>query len=467
MRTRGHLILFIVLVTVCLTAGTALANDVNIFERLSHRSALAAPTLTVSVAGTTISLSWTSVVDAEGYTLYYAPYPKAGPIGNIPMGDNTSMSASLPDGSAFYVALQAYNSFGNSGYSNIEYFAIDSSLLNQQLQNILDIAVVDTGATGAVLSVKSPSFQWTGSSGFSNRETKTAMAPTDMLRLASMTKSFVSVVVQKLSEEGKFDLDDKIQQYLPAAIVDRISHGSEVTIRQLLNMTSGIYSYTEIDNYNDEVERNPYRLPWTPEEILTYVYSEKAVFSPGEGWEYSNTNYILLDMLVKEVSSTSLASEMRRIIHNPLGLSNTFMEIQEPRDGGFGGLIVRGYENDGEDVTEIQDALGLGDGGLISDGEGVVKFLQGLFVDKVLLSTNSLNQMRSFHSNEDYGLGLERRKTHFGEAWGHSGGSSGFEGDMLYLPESEVIFVCLTNTMDTDICEKVFQRSLELLFSTN
>ena len=449
------------LIILCVFLATFLVGGISL--------ALEAPTLTVSTAGTTLSLSWTSVAGATGYTLSYAPAPYTGPdtIGSIPMGTQTSWSATLWEGAAYFVAVQAYDSVGSSVYSNIEYFAIDSSLLNQQLQNILDTAVVETGATGAVLSVKSPSFQWTGSSGFSNRETKTAMVPTDMLRLASMTKSFVSVVVQKLSEEGKFDLDDKIQQYLPAVIVDRISHGSEVTIRQLLNMTSGIYSYTEIDNYNDEVERNPYRSPWTPEEILEYVYPKKAVFSPGEGWEYSNTNYILFDMLVKEVSGTSLASEMRRIIHNPLGLSNTFMEIQEPRDGGFGGLIVRGYEKDGEDVTEIQDALGLGDGGLISDAEGVVKFLQGLFVDKVLLSATSLNQMRIFNSIEDYGLGLERRKTKFGEAWGHSGGSSGFEGDMLYFPESEVIFVFLTNTMDTNVCEKVFQRSMELLLFTN
>ena len=88
--------------------------------------ALEAPTLTVTTSGTTVSLSWTSVAGATGYTLYYAPYPKAYPTGNIPMGDKTSMSASLPGGSAFFVALQAYDGVGSSGYSNIEYFIIST-----------------------------------------------------------------------------------------------------------------------------------------------------------------------------------------------------------------------------------------------------------------------------------------------------------------------------------------------------
>ena len=89
--------------------------------------ALDAPTLTVAVAGKTVSLSWTSVAGASGYTLYYAPYPEADPIRNIPMGDKTSMSASLSEGTAFYVALKAYDGVGTSGYSNIEHFIIDMS----------------------------------------------------------------------------------------------------------------------------------------------------------------------------------------------------------------------------------------------------------------------------------------------------------------------------------------------------
>lgn len=152
MKTRGFSILFVILVTVCLTAGTALGNDTNVFEPLNHRSALAAPTLTVTTSGTTVSLSWTSVAGATGYTLYYAPYPKADPIGNIPMGNKTSMSASLSDGAAFYVALQAYDSVESSGYSNIEHFIISSTSYTNSLGQTFVLLPAGTFTMGSLSS---------------------------------------------------------------------------------------------------------------------------------------------------------------------------------------------------------------------------------------------------------------------------------------------------------------------------
>jgi len=132
MRTRTISILFVILVTVCLTAVSALAADTTGFESSGDLNAVAAPVINVTTSGTTVSLSWTSVPGATGYTLSYAPYPYTGPdsIGNIPMGTQTSMSASLWEGAAFFVALQAYDSLETSGYSNIELFTIDSSRSN-------------------------------------------------------------------------------------------------------------------------------------------------------------------------------------------------------------------------------------------------------------------------------------------------------------------------------------------------
>ena len=126
MKHRKFSILFIFFLTGCLTAGSALANEATFFEPLSDNRALAAPTLTVATAGTTVTASWTSVTGATGYTLYYAPYPYTGPdsIRDIPMGTQTSISASLSVGAAFYIAVEAYDSVESSGYSNIEYFIV-------------------------------------------------------------------------------------------------------------------------------------------------------------------------------------------------------------------------------------------------------------------------------------------------------------------------------------------------------
>jgi hypothetical protein len=127
MKTPKHMITMCVFLVTLLVCGIALANDSGIFDSVSSDSSLAAPTLTVSTAGTTLSLSWTSVAGATGYTLFYAPVPYTGPdtIGNIAMGTQTAMSASLWEGAALYLAVQAYSNDENSELSNIESFSIN------------------------------------------------------------------------------------------------------------------------------------------------------------------------------------------------------------------------------------------------------------------------------------------------------------------------------------------------------
>jgi uncharacterized protein DUF1566 len=126
-RSEPRSILCVFLATF-LVGGIGQADDSRIFDSVSSDSALEAPKLTIT--GTTVSLSWTTVAGATGYTLYYAPFPYTGPasVKNIPMGTQTSMSGSLSDGDAFYVAVQANNSVGSSGYSNIEYFNIGTPI---------------------------------------------------------------------------------------------------------------------------------------------------------------------------------------------------------------------------------------------------------------------------------------------------------------------------------------------------
>ena len=341
----------------------------------------------------------------------------------------------------------------------------NTAKLKEQLQNAMEKTIKETKCKGIVALVRTPNFYWIGAAGDSGNG---RLQTKDMFRLASMTKTFVSVVVLKLCEEGKLKLNDKISKYLPERTNKNIPYASNITVRQLLDMTSGIVSYTELDDYNDAVEDKPYRIPWTPEDILEYVYwANKADFAPGKGWNYSNTNYILLEMIVEQAGGDSLAGEMRRIIFTPQGLKNIFMEIKESRKGGFGGLQVKGFDEDGKDITEIQDGLGLADGGLISNANDVAEFLDSLFIERELLNESSLKQMMKFHPKENYGLGLELRRTEYGEAYGHSGGSFGFESDMLYFPKRKIIFVVLTNQEDKNVGDIIFQKIMNLLLNKN
>lgn len=340
--------------------------------------------------------------------------------------------------------------------------------LRSQLQVILGAVCEESETAGAVLLVDMPGLYWVGASGWADIEHQIPMRLSDMLRIASMTKMFVSTVVLKLSEEGKLDLDDTLGEYLPEEIVEPLPNGDKVTTRQLLAMSSGIPEYLDSDDYDDDLEDDPHRAMWTPEALVAYVFDEKADFEPDEDWEYSNTNYVLLELVVNAVSGTSLAAEIRRIILDPLEMRQTFMEKHETRAGGFGGLQVRGYE-EGEDVTEINDALGAGDGGLISDAEGLARFLSALLREKTLLTPASLKTMQTIHpfsEEEDgsgYGLGIEYLNTDLGEAWGHNGSSVGFQGDMVYFPEQDIIIVLLANDADADMFDDVFEQVFELV----
>lgn len=335
--------------------------------------------------------------------------------------------------------------------------------VEDKLQEILD-EFIDAHETppGAVLLIETPSFKWVGAAGLANVNEGIRIKPTDRLRIASMTKTFVGATVLKLSEEGKFALDDQIKEHLSDGVVRDLANGSDITIRQLMNMTSGLYNYTCSKAYDHDLEKDPFRRKWEPEEILKYVYGKKALFPPGSSFEYSNTNYILLGMIVEQASGESLSTTMRRVIHDPLGLENTFMEKPEHREGGPGGLIVRGYEEK-KDVTKINDALGMADGGLISDAQGLSDFLRALFKDKTLLSQASLDQMLAFHPSENYGLGVDRSSLDNGDGLGHDGASAGFEGAMYYFPGNDIFFVLLTNEAYTDTIYNFFMRTMNML----
>ena len=130
--------------------------------------------------------------------------------------------------------------------------------------------------------------------------------------------------------------------------------------------------------------------------------------------------------------------------------------------------LVHGYEYYEEidtikDVTTINDAFGLGDGGLISDANGIAKYLKALFHDKSILSQQSLDGMLTFHPEEDYGLGIVRSNTKHGLVWGHNGASFGFQGDMYYFPEKNITYVLLTNYFNTQILDAVFEKSISLI----
>lgn len=344
----------------------------------------------------------------------------------------------------------------------------DQSAFQQMLDRLVDNSKTKT--PGAILAVLTPTAEFSVASGNAVLDPDTDMLPGDMLRIASMTKTFLATVVLKLAEEDKLILDDTISTYILSA-AGPLANAETATIRNLLNMTSGIFEYYDNDDYLAAVAVRKPRDPWTADHIIkTYVYKQPGASSPGKLYRYTNSNSLLLEMIVQRETSTTLAAQMRKIIFDPLKMNNTFMEMAETRPGGFGGLLVRGYDTGKtppKDITEQNDALGLGDGGLISDALGVAKFLRALFKDKTILNDDSLRQMRTIgYKGKDYGLGLEvKTSSTYGTSWGHSGKSAGFQSEMRYYPDKDWALVILTNeeNSNSDIIDSILDESLSLL----
>lgn len=333
--------------------------------------------------------------------------------------------------------------------------------LSQRLQAALDRALRQTDNPGATIAVMLPDRSlWTGASGMADLEHRTPMQVDSVFRIASVTKTFVAALVMQLVEDGMLTLVDTLTDWLPNSLLRNIQFADRITVRQLLNHTSGIYDYLESDAFFDAIDRNPTRV-WDDEDVLDFV-DGNPYFNPGASgqWEYSNTNYILLGLIVEAATGRSLADALRSRIYQPLGLNDTYLETKE----NFPGNLVRGYEAAGrrvEDVTDINTGNGLADGGILSTAADLARFADGLFRGG-LVSDSTLQQMLNFHPVGKYGLGIANEVTSFGNTYGHTGSILGYISIMWYFPDKNLIVAALVN-LDFGDADSLVEAILEAL----
>ncbi len=325
----------------------------------------------------------------------------------------------------------------------------------QDDQQVLDEVLQEFGdenGPALIIQVTTPDGIWSAATGLADGSR--VATPEDRFRIGSMSKTFVATVALMLAEDGLFELDDPASDWLPDDILDSIVNTDEVTIRQLLAMRSGIPDYLETDEFWSALEDDPAHI-WTAAEALTYAYDLPALFAPDEEFYYSNTNYLLLQVIFEGASGKGLHTLIRERILDPLNLSDTYTQISETLPGEF----VDGYEDFDEDgvaenVTDLNDGAGLADGGLISNVADLTTFYKALLQDQTLLSAESMAELLDFTDDGEeggYSLGLSSSETDFGAAWGHSGGVVGFVSTGVYLPEEDVIIIALSASVDTDL----------------
>jgi D-alanyl-D-alanine carboxypeptidase len=315
-----------------------------------------------------------------------------------------------------------------------------------RLQAVLDSTCARYHIKGASSAVYIPgSGIWTGVYGESEagQPITSAMA----FPLNSNTKTYVASIMLKLQEAGQIQLSDTIGKW----IQNKPNVNGQITVRQLLNHTSGLYNYTSSVAFNDSVTADLNRI-WQPAELLNFVGTPS--FSPGAGWEYSNTNYLLAGMIMEQVTGMPVAQAFRSKLLTPQGLNSTWFFPQETpsaviphfwfKDGG-GGVIdgqVFGYSPQGFYST-AQAA-----GALFSTAEDNVRFWQKLISGQIVNSASltEWKQVRVLSSTNAYGLGVFRRKNFNGTTiYQHGGTGAGAINENLTDSATGVCITVLTN----------------------
>ncbi|MFE6056035.1 serine hydrolase domain-containing protein [Kitasatospora sp. NPDC056446] len=258
-----------------------------------------------------------------------------------------------------------------------------------------------------------------------------AKVPVDgQVRIGSNTKTFTAVLVLQLVGEGKVDLDAKVDDYLPGLVHGEGIDGRHITVRQLLQHTSGLPDY---EGLLDEASlRNRY---FEPRELLDLALGQKSVFDPGTKFGYSSTNYVLAGLIVQKVTGRPLAEEIDRRIVRKLGLRHTYFPavgdrtIREPHPKGY-----RRDAADGplRDFTEMDPSAGWAAGQMISTDSDLNRFFTDLLVPGRLLPAAQLAQMRTTVPVGDGGMGaglgiFARPLSCGGVYWGHGGDIPGYE----------------------------------------
>ncbi|MFJ9547230.1 serine hydrolase domain-containing protein [Streptomyces erythrochromogenes] len=343
------------------------------------------------------------------------------------------------------------------------------------VSGILPAAAVERG-TGAPPAGLVAALEWTVADGFpgavayarrGQRESRTAAGladtatgerarPDHRFRIASNTKSFVSTVLLQLEGEGRLSLDDSVETWLPGMVRGHGNDGRAVTVRQLLNHTSGIYDPTdEVEFFAPYLERGNRAHVYTPREVIARAVRHEPPFKPGRGWAYSNTNYLLAGLVIEAVTHRSAPSEIRRRILIPLGLKDTSFPVTDPD---IHGPHLHGYDLDGRDVTRFSPSYDWTAGAMISTVDDLARFHRALFTGRLLRPAQQRELLTTVQSNDenDYGLGVRPVEVTCGtgpgaeriSAWATDGGGPGFTSVSFTTADGKRQLVLAFNVFD-------------------
>nr|WP_307787480.1 serine hydrolase domain-containing protein [Mycolicibacterium sp. S2-37] len=321
---------------------------------------------------------------------------------------------------------------------------LDADLV-RRLDAAIDQTLATAGVPGAIVGVFGPDGEYVRAIGVADKATGAPMEAGFFHRIGSLTKTFTVTAVLQLAGDGRLSLDDPIDRFVPG-----VPSGSVITLRQLARMQSGLPNYSANEEFAPALLADPQR-PWTPQQLLAYAFAQPPVFPPGEGFQYSNTNTVLLGLVVEKVSGQPLHDVIRDRITGPLRMNDTAF----PTGNAFPQPHAQGYtvqSADGREAvaTDWNPSWAWAAGAMTSTLADLriwaPALANGTLVDPRLqqerLQTVGRDGRPAAHG---YGLGLFNA----GGWIGHNGSLPGYQTVAVYLPGRDLTLVIEVNTDET------------------
>ncbi|MFF4079861.1 serine hydrolase domain-containing protein [Streptomyces sp. NPDC001777] len=316
--------------------------------------------------------------------------------------------------------------------------------VSRQLDRAVRQVMREAGVPGVTVGLWTPGRgSYVRAFGVADKASGAPMTTGLNMRVGSVTKTFTVTALLTLVDRGAVGLDDPIGTY-----VKGVPDGDRITLRELAGMRSGLFNYSMDPGFFEALTSDPHR-PFTPQELLAYSFGHPVQFRPGEKFEYSNTNAILLGLVVEKVSGLPLAEYLERNVFGPAGMSHTFL----PRGAEFPAPHAQGYTDQTangrtQNATDWNPSWAWAAGGAVSDQRDMRIWARVLATGTLLTPAIQAERLKTGPSElpgTGYGLGVF--DVH---GWiGHNGSLPGYESLVVYLPETRTTLVVLLNT-DTD-----------------
>lgn len=322
---------------------------------------------------------------------------------------------------------------------------------------------------GAMIYVDNPTQGcWTTTLGIGNLASREPMQVNNYMRIGSITKTFTATVILQLVDQHKLGLDNPVSTYQP-----EVPNGKSITIRELLNMTSGLFSYTEDEGFSQALLANPYKV-WNPQELLVIAFKHPPYFAPGKGWHYDNTNYILLGLIMEQLTHLPAKQAFQHYIFQPLGMHESHLPpsssvIPDPHAQGY--MYGADFTGQGPtlNVTDWNPSYAWTAGSMISTLHDLKIWAKALATGRLLSAATQKERLtwaicapRWLGKPQCYGLGV----IGFDGFLGHDGQIFGFTSWIGYQPQNGATIIVLANLYQgsdgsdpaTDLAQAIYKE---------